>query len=57
MTSRFGCSGRGVVLAAAVLALLLFLVPTVRLVHYIYFDRSGLPDLAALHPFRDSDDR
>jgi penicillin-binding protein 1A len=34
-----------VVWAAAVLSLLLFLVPTVRLVHYIYFDRSGLPDL------------
>jgi penicillin-binding protein 1A len=38
------CSRRGVVLAAALLALL-FLVPPVRLVHYIYFDRSGLPDL------------
>ena len=46
MTSRFARSGRSVVLAAAVLALLLFLVPTARLVHYIYFDRSGLPDLA-----------
>jgi membrane carboxypeptidase/penicillin-binding protein len=33
-----------VVLAAAVLALL-FLIPTVRLVHYIYFNRGGLPDL------------
>ena len=32
------------VLAAAFLALML-LVPTIRLVHYIYFDRSGLPDL------------
>jgi penicillin-binding protein 1A len=31
-------------LVAALLALLC-LVPTVRLVHYIYFDRSGLPDL------------
>jgi penicillin-binding protein 1A len=41
---RFAGSGRGVVLAAAFLALL-FLVPTVRLVHYIYFDRGGLPDL------------
>jgi penicillin-binding protein 1A len=45
VTGRFRCSGRGVVLAAAVLALLLFLIPMVRLVHYIYFDRSGLPDL------------
>jgi penicillin-binding protein 1A len=45
VTSRFARSGRSVVLAAAVLALLLFLVPTARLVHYIYFDRSGLPDL------------
>jgi hypothetical protein len=41
---QFACSGRSVVLAAALLALL-FLVPPVRLVHYIYFDRSGLPDL------------
>jgi penicillin-binding protein 1A len=41
------CSCRGVVLAAALLALL-FLVPPVGLVHYIYFDRSGLP---ALEPF------
>ena len=41
---RFACSGRGVVLAAALLALL-FLIPTVRLVHYIYFDRGNLPDL------------
>jgi penicillin-binding protein 1A len=35
---------RGVVLAAAFLALS-FLVPTVLLVHYIYFERSRLPDL------------
>ena len=41
---RFASSGRGVVLAASLLALLL-LVPPVRLVHYIYFERSGLPDL------------
>ncbi len=41
---RFACSGRGVILAAALLALL-FLIPTVRLVHFIYFDRSNLPDL------------
>ena len=41
---RFACSGRGAVLAAALLALL-FLVPTARLVHYIYFDRGDLPDL------------
>jgi penicillin-binding protein 1A len=45
VTGRFRCSGRGVVLAAAVLALLLFLIPMVWLVHYMYFDRSGLPDL------------
>jgi len=37
-------SGRGAVLAAALLALL-FLAPMVRLVHYIYLDRSDLPDL------------
>jgi penicillin-binding protein 1A len=42
--SRFACPGRLVVLTAALLALLL-LVPVARLVHYIYFDRSGLPDL------------
>jgi penicillin-binding protein 1A len=41
---RFAGAGRGVVLAAALLAVL-FLVLTVRLVHYIYLDRSGLPDL------------
>jgi penicillin-binding protein 1A len=41
---RFPCSRRGVVLAVALVALLL-LVPVVRLVHYIYFDRSRLPDL------------
>src|SRR4030095_17226491 len=41
---RFAASGRGVVLAAAFLALL-FLIPTVRLVHYIYFTRGGRPDL------------
>jgi len=41
---RFACSRRGMVLAAAFLALML-LVPTIRLVHYIYFDRSRLPDL------------
>jgi penicillin-binding protein 1A len=35
---------RGVVLAAAFLALS-FLLPTVLLVHYIYFERSRLPDL------------
>ena len=39
---RFACSRRGMVLAAAFLALML-LVPTIRLVHYIYFDRSRLP--------------
>ena len=41
---RFACSRRGVILAAALLALLV-LVPVVRLVHYVYFDRSRLPDL------------
>jgi penicillin-binding protein 1A len=41
---RYACSGRGGVLAAALLTLL-FLVPTVRIVHYIYFDRGDLPDL------------
>lgn len=41
---RVVCSGRGVLLAAALLALL-FLLPPVRLIHYIYFDRSRLPDL------------
>jgi len=41
---RFACSGHGVVLAVALLTLL-FLVPTARLVHYIYFDRGDLPDL------------
>jgi penicillin-binding protein 1A len=41
---RLACWRRGVVLAAALLALLI-LVPMVALVHYIYFDRSRLPDL------------
>src|SRR5213593_1484553 len=35
---------KGMWLVAPLLALL-FLLPAVRLVHYIYFDRSGLPDL------------
>jgi penicillin-binding protein 1A len=41
---RFAGSGRGVALAVALLALLV-LVPMVRLVHYIYLDRTRLPDL------------
>src|SRR2546428_14102144 len=35
---------KGMWLVAPLLALLC-LLPAVRLVHYIYFDRSGLPDL------------
>src|SRR5437879_12867112 len=35
---------KGMWLVAPLLALL-FLLPAVRLVHYIYFDRSGLPAL------------
>lgn len=46
----FTGAGRGVVLAAGLLALLA-LIPTVRLVHYIHFDRSGLPDLAGFIRF------
>ena len=41
---RVVCSGRGVVLTAALLALLV-LAPLAGLVHYIYFERSRLPDL------------
>ena len=44
---RLSCSRRGLVLTAALVALL-FLVPMVGLVHYIYFDRSRLPDLEGL---------